>query len=67
MQALQQANPTASGEGGVQGRGTPAVPAPIASTTDPFEKIAQLKRLLDAGAITEEDFQKKKTSVLSQI
>jgi hypothetical protein len=45
------------------------VPAPTAtaSADDPFEKIAQLKRLLDAGAITEEDFQKTKVSVLSQI
>jgi hypothetical protein len=36
---------------------------------DPFEKIAQLKRLSDAGAITQEDFQKKEAmhSVLSQI
>jgi hypothetical protein len=43
------------------------VPAPIASADDPAEKIMQLKRLLDAGAITEEDFQQKKTSVLSQL
>jgi len=31
---------------------------------DPFEKLKQLKGLLDAGVITQEDFEKTKAQVL---
>ena len=42
------------------------VNAGASSTTDPCEldQIAKLKSLLDAGAITEEEFEAKKTQLL---
>jgi hypothetical protein len=43
-----------------------ASPGPPAST-DPLEKIAQLAKLRDSGAITEEEFAAKKAELLSRI
>jgi membrane protease subunit (stomatin/prohibitin family) len=52
--------------------GKPATPTPGVNIVeeqkpDPFAKIKQLKGLLDAGAITQEEFDKKKEELLKQI
>jgi hypothetical protein len=43
----------------------PAAAAP-AATTDPLEKIGQLAKLRDAGAITDAEFEAKKAELLAQ-
>jgi hypothetical protein len=48
-----------AGTGGPAGAGaTPAI--------DPLERIAQLAKLRDSGAITEEEFAAKKAELLAQ-
>lgn len=37
------------------------------SKSDPFEQIEKLQKLLDSGAITEEEYNKKKEELMSQI
>lgn len=37
------------------------------SKSDPFEQIEKLQKLLDSGAITEEEYDKKKEELMSQI
>ena len=43
--------------------------APAASTTteDPMARLQKLKTMLDAGLITQEDFDNKKNDILSQM
>jgi hypothetical protein len=50
---------SAAGAGGTAGAGT-------APATDPLEKIGQLAKLRDSGAITEEEFAAKKAELLAQ-
>jgi hypothetical protein len=56
-QALRQAQ--ASGGGAAQ-------PVAAGATTDPLEKIGQLAKLRDQGAITEAEFEAKKAELLAQ-
>jgi len=41
-----------------------AAPAPAPAAEDPYEKLTKLKGLLDAGIITQEDFDKAKSNLL---
>jgi len=45
----------------------PAPPAPAAPTMSPAEQLMELKKLLDAGALTQEEFEVEKTKVLRNI
>ncbi len=56
----------AAGLGGV---GTPAIAAtaPAAPEVDPYEQIEKLHKLMVAGAITQEEFDAKKTALLAKI
>jgi len=47
--------------GGLQ---QPTAPAPQAPAEDPYEKLSKLKNLLDAGVITQEDFDESKKKLL---
>jgi Short C-terminal domain len=68
--AMRQAS---AGAGAGAGAGTPAAAgAGVAGTGasaagDPLEKIAQLAKLRDSGALTEEEFSAKKAQLLSQM
>jgi membrane protease subunit (stomatin/prohibitin family) len=42
----------------------PAAPAPAPAAEDPYEKLTKLKGLLDAGVITQEDFDAAKAKTL---
>lgn len=44
---------------------TPALPAPVAD--DPVAKLQSLKRMLDAGLITEDEYNAKKMDILSRM
>ena len=46
------------------GNQQPAEPAPQAQGGDPTEKLIQMKKLLDAGVVTEEEFNKMKAELL---
>ncbi len=46
--------------------GTAAAPPDPPASADPLEKIGQLAKLRDSGAITEEEFAAKKAQLLSQ-
>lgn len=39
-------------------------PAPQTQGSDPTEKLIQMKKLLDAGVVTEEEFNKMKAELL---
>jgi hypothetical protein len=54
-----------AGAGGVAGTGGPAG-AGATPAIDPLERIAQLAKLRDSGAITEEEFAAKKAELLAQ-
>ena len=42
----------------------PQNPAPAAPAQDPTAKLVEMKKLLDAGAITQEDYDKVKNQIL---
>lgn len=46
---------------------TAAPSAPTPATNDPMAKLSQLKQMLDAGLITDEEFVSKKQEILSQM
>ena len=46
------------------GNQQPAEPAPQTQGGDPTEKLIQMKKLLDAGVVTEEEFNKMKAELL---
>lgn len=48
---------------GAMGQGQPAATPPV----DPMEKLASIKKMLDAGLITQADFDEQKKRILSQI
>ena len=50
-----------------QPAGTPAAPAPAGSGADVPEQIEQLARLRDAGHITPEEFEAKKSELLGRM
>lgn len=43
---------------------TPPVPAPQPPAEDPYAKLTEMKKLLDAGVITQEDFDAQKAKLL---
>ena len=47
--------------------GAPAAPAPAPSAPDVAEQIEQLARLRDAGHITPEEFEAKKSELLGRM
>jgi Short C-terminal domain len=51
----------------MQPNGAPPSPPHNLPTRDPFEQIEKLAHLRDTGALTEEEFQAKKTEVLGRI
>lgn len=65
MQMQQQMMMMQQQPGGVFPPGYTAMSAAGAPAEDPGAKIMQLKGLLDAGAITEVEFEKKKAALLS--
>ena len=56
------ASPPGTHRAGTPGTRTASVPGP-----DPLDTIAKLARLRDSGAITEEDYERQKTKLLSQM
>ena len=44
----------------------PAAPAPAASSEDSFNDLMKLKELLDAGALTQDEFDAEKAKVLAR-
>lgn len=50
-----------------QGTPTNFQPAQTASANDPMTKLKQLKEMLDAGLITQTEFDSKKSEILSQM
>jgi hypothetical protein len=50
-----------------QPNGAPPSPPHNLPTRDPFEQIEKLAQLRDTGALTEEEFQAKKTEILGRI
>ena len=56
----------ASGLGGI-GTGGTSVPAAGQAEADPYEQIEKLHKLMVAGAITQEEFDAKKTALLAKI
>ena len=61
MGAMQQPNTPSTYQTGFGGQ---AQPAPQAAAPDPTEKLLQMKKLLDAGAISQEEYDKVKAEVL---
>ena len=49
-----------------QPNGPPSTPYNL-PTGDPFKQIGKLAQLRDTGALTEEEFQAKKTEILDRI
>lgn len=44
-----------------------APPATVAATDDPMQLLSKLKQLLDAGLVTQEEFDAKKAEVLARL
>lgn len=66
MGGMQQPNTPSSYQPGFAGPvGQPAAPAPEAvPAVNPTDKLLEMKKLLDAGAITQEDYDKVKSQLL---
>ena len=68
MQGMQQPTQTAQNPfinvGGQAPQEQPQQPQPQAQQVDPYEELKKAKELLDAGIITQEDFDAKKKSLL---
>lgn len=45
----------------------PAAPAPSAGTDDPVERLAKLKRMFEAGLITADEFNAKKSQIIEAL
>jgi hypothetical protein len=58
----------AAGLGGVASGGATSVPAAAPQAeVDPYEQIEKLHKMMVAGAITQEEFDAKKTALLAKI
>ena len=60
----QQPTPSSYQPAFGQQQASPAQPAQTAATQDPTTKLLEMKKLLDAGAITQEDYDKIKNQLL---
>ena len=60
----QQPTPSSYQPAFGQQQASPAQPAQTAATQDPTTKLLEMKKLLDAGAITQEDYDKVKAQLL---
>ena len=45
----------------------PAAPAPSAGTDDPVERLAKLKKMFEAGLITADEFNAKKSQIIEAL
>ncbi|USI98909.1 PH domain-containing protein [Xanthomonas prunicola] len=52
---------------GAPGTAVPSQPTPAPATDDPIQVLSKLKQLLDAGLITQDEFDAKKTEVLGRL
>ena len=62
--ALQQPVPGVGGQSTPPGMAPPAPPAPAAPAEDPMAKLAKFKEMLDAGLITQADYDAAKNKLL---
>jgi len=63
---MPQGNPPQPPTGGMPQGNPPQQPAGATAQDDPYEKISKLKKLLDEGAITQEEFDAQKAKLLGQ-
>lgn len=67
QQPVQPAQPTPSGRFAPKGAGNADASAPDNSQEDPMETLAKLKKMLDAGLITQSQYDAKSAEVLSRM